>query len=444
MSGSGQRARVAPGMMAFLLRKPSMHDSPSSARSAGAAASVSPLGAPFARLAWSNLAAQCAEQLSLAATPIVAVLAIGAGPGEIGLLATAQTLPFLLLSIPIGLLADRTSRRRLMVASEIVRALSLIALFGAVLAGRLSIPLLAVLGFVGAIGTVGFSVAAPALLPALVPHAALGRANSLLELARSAAYTAGPALAGALVSWAGASPAFVIAAMLSVSAVALLAGLGDPPRAPAPARHPLLELQDGARLVWSHALLRPVLLTAVAWNLSWFVLQAAYVPYAVRKLGLDAGAVGATLATYGVGMVLGALLAPRLVRALPFGRAVMLGPYVSVLAMATMVATLAVPTGALAGLSFFLFGAGPIVWTITSTTLRQTVTPVAMLGRVSAIFLTVNTGARPLGAALGGAVGAAWGEGACLVLALAGFVVQACVVTLSAIRPLKRLPAPVG
>ena len=59
---------------------------------------------PFHRLAWSNLAAQSAEQLSLAAVPIVAVLALGAGPGEIGLLATAQTLPFLLLSIPLGLL----------------------------------------------------------------------------------------------------------------------------------------------------------------------------------------------------------------------------------------------------------------------------------------------------------------------------------------------------
>ena len=66
--------------------------------------------------------------------------------------------------------------------------------------------------------------------------------------------------------------------------------------------------------------------------------------------------------------------------------------------------------GALAGTSFFLFGFGPIVWTITSTTLRQTVTPGAMLGRVSAMFLTVDMGARPLGAALGGVVGAHWAK----------------------------------
>jgi len=112
--------------------------------------------------------------------------------------------------------------------------------------------------------------------------------------------------------------------------------------------------------------------------------------------------------------------------------------------MATMVATLAVPSGMLAGLSFFLFGVGPIVWTVTSTTLRQTVTPSAMLGRVLSIFLTVNMGARPLGAALGGWVGSQWGEAACLWLALAGFVVQVGVIAASPIRTLAHLPSPTG
>ncbi len=88
------------------------------------------LSRPFYRLAWSNLAAQSAEQLSLAAVPIVAVLALGAGPGEIGLLATAQTLPFLLMSIPLGLLADRTSRRRLIIGAEVLRAVALLSTRG--------------------------------------------------------------------------------------------------------------------------------------------------------------------------------------------------------------------------------------------------------------------------------------------------------------------------
>ena len=160
----------------------------------------------FNRLVASNLAAQSAEQLSLAAVPIVAVLALGAGPGEIGLLATAQTLPFLLLSIPLRpagrpQVAPPADGR----LAEALRALSLLRCCWRPLAGQLSLAVLAVLGFVGAVGTVGFSVAAPALVPALVPREALGAANSRLELARSAAFAAGPALAGALVAWAGAA-----------------------------------------------------------------------------------------------------------------------------------------------------------------------------------------------------------------------------------------------
>ncbi len=402
----------------------------------------SPLPRALDRLVASNLAAQSAEQLSLAAVPIVAVLALGAGPGEIGTLATAQTLPFLLLAVPFGLWADRHSRQRLMLLCELLRALSLLGLLAALLLQALSLPLLAMLGFIGAVGTVGYSVAAPALLPALVAPDGLARANARLELARSAAFAAGPALAGALVSWAGAPVAFVLAAMLSVAAVGLLRGLPEPARVPARPRHPLLELAEGARLVWQHPLLRPILLTAAAWNTAWFVLQAAYVPYAMRALGLSAAGVGLTLAAYGAGMVAGALLAPRIVARLNLGPAIVFGPLLSVAAMGVMVASLRWPHGALAGVSFFVFGFGPIVWTITSTTLRQTVTPLALLGRVSALFLTVNMGARPLGAALGGVVGAHWGEAACLWLALAGFGLQLAVITASPVPRLSRLPAP--
>lgn len=403
-----------------------------------------PLPRSFNFLAGSNLAAQSAEQISLAAVPMVAVLALGAGPGEIGLLGAAQTLPFLLLSIPIGLLADRSSRQRLMVWAEGLRALTLLGLLAALLLDRISIELLAALGFLGAVGTVGFSVAAPALVPALVARDALAAANGRLELARSAAFAAGPALAGALVAWAGASAAFVLATLLSGSAVALLLGLREPAHTALPARHPLLEIRDGTRLVWGHAWLRPILLTAVVWNIAWFVLQAAYVPYALRVLGLSAQAVGTTLAAYGTGMIVGSLLARRVLAALPFGRAIQVGPLVSVLAASTMVATLLVPSGVLAATSFFLFGAGPIMYTITTMTLRQTVTPSAMLGRVSALFLTVNAGARPIGAALGGLIGARWGEAACLQLALIGFILQAWVILHSPISDLKHLPEAVN
>jgi predicted MFS family arabinose efflux permease len=397
---------------------------------------------PFLNLAWSNLAAQSAEQLSLAAAPLVAVLALRAGPGEVGMLAAAQTLPFLLASMPLGMLADRMPRRRLMLWAEGLRALSLFAMLIAFLSSSLTIEWLALLGFLGAIGTVGFSVVAPALVPELVPRGALALANSRLELARSAAFTAGPALAGSLVSWAGAAATFTLAAVLSTFAILLLLRLLEPRRPSPPERHPFAEVREGASFVWHEPMLRPMLITGVIFNVSWFVLQAAYVPYAVRVLDMSAQTIGLTLAMFGAGMLAGAMLTSRVVAAMPFGRAIQVGPVVSVLAASAMAATLVFPHAALAGLSFALFGAGPMVWTIASTTLRQSVTAGPMLGRVSAVFLTANAGARPIGAALGGLVGSTYGESACLLVALAGFVIQACVILGSRITSLRRLPVP--
>ena len=404
---------------------------------------VRALPSAFNRLAWSNLAAQSAEQVALAAAPMIAVFALGAGAGETGLLQTAQTLPFLVLSVPAGVLADRMSRPRLMAGAEAMRALALAGVLALAPLGLLTLPRLALLGFVGACGTVAYSVAAPALVPALVPAAALAAANGRIELARTVAFASGPALAGALVGWTGGAPAFGFAAALSACAVVLLAGLREPPR-PARVSHRVLhDLRDGAAFVFGHPLLRPVFITQLVFNTAFFMLQAVYVPYAVHRLGLSAFGVGATLATYGVGMVAGALLAPPIIRALPFGVVVALGPVAGLAAAVVLVLTIWVPAGVLAGVSFFLIGVGPIVWVISTATLRQTVTPRDLLGRASAINITAY-GARPIGAALGALLGALYGAETCLVVAAVGFLVQAALILASPVLRLVRQPEMVG
>ena len=402
--------------------------------------SASALPAAFNRLAWSNLAAQSAEQIGLAAAPLVAVLMLGAGVGETGLLQTAQTLPFLLLSFPAGVLADRSSRRRLMAGAEALRALSLLAVLALAWAGLLTLPLLALLGFVGATGTVAYGVTAPSLVPALVSRPQLAQANGRIELARAVAFVAGPALAGALIARVGAAPSYGAAAALSIGAVLLLAGVGEPGRTPAPPRRFLQDLREGAGFAWHQPLLRPILLTAVFFNVAWFVLQAVYVPYAVHHLGLDAAGVGTTLATYGIGMVAGALLAPRITRLLPFGTVVAIGPIAGLAAALVMAATIWFPSIELACASFFLIGAGPILWVISSTTLRQAVTPDALLGRVSAIITMATAGARPVGAAIGAIIGGGYGAEACLLVAVLGFLTQALVILASPVARLAVLP----
>ena len=394
----------------------------------------------FTQLAWSNLAAQSAEQIGLAAVPIVAVLSLGAGVAATGVLQTAQTLPFVLFAIPAGLLADRTSRRRVMAGAEALRALSLLAILGFVAFGGLSVPLLAALGFLGACGTVAYSVAAPALVPSLVPPGALAVANGRLELARTVAFAGGPALAGALVGWTGGALAFATAATLSLGAVVLLSRLSEPARVTSRGRDALAEIREGARFVFGHRLLRPIFATQFVFNAAFFSLQAVYVPYAIQHLGLSASSVGVTLAAYGVGMIIGAVAAPRIMRSLAFGHVIVLGPLTGLGAALVMAATIWAPSAALAALSFFLLGVGPIVWVIATATLRQSVTPHALLGRVSAINITAY-GARPAGAALGAAVGGLYGAETCLVVAALGFLIQALIIVTSPVLRLARQPA---
>lgn len=400
-----------------------------------------PLPPSFARLGWSNLAAQLSEQIALAAAPLVAVLLLGATAAEAGLLQTAQTLPFLLLALPAGVLADRTARRRLMAGAEALRAASLVVVLGLLAWGRLDLTFLAMLGFVGAIGTLCYSVAAPALLPTMVPRHQLGAANRWLELARSMAYAGGPALGGAIVGWSGAPAAFVVATVLSLLAVVLLSRLPeDRPAQQQARRHLAREVADGARFVIGHPLLRPILVTAIFFNASWFVLQAIYVVYAVQFLTLTPTGIGITLGLYGAGMIFGALIVPRLMQHLSLGTMIVLGPLAGLVASLIMLATLWLPSGAVAGVSFFLYGAGPILWTITTMTLRQAVTPLGLLGRVSALVMTATFGARPIGAALGALVAARYGVGACLLISTVGFVVQFAVIAMSPAVRLEAMP----
>jgi predicted MFS family arabinose efflux permease len=397
----------------------------------------------FNRLAWSNLAAQSAEQIALAAAPIVAVLLLGVGEGQTGLLQTALTLPFILFAIPAGLLADRISRRWLMAGSEALRAASLLGILLLIWLGGLTLPLLAVLGFVAVCGTVAYSVAAPALVPSLVRADLLPAANARIELARTIAFAGGPALGGLLVGWVGAAPAFGFATALSVIAVVLLSGIYEPTRAPAPRRHPLQDIKEGAVFVFQHSLLRPVFITQFIFNIGSFLVLAVFVPYAVHHLGLSATGVGTTLAMYGVGMVVGALLATRVMRRIPFGAVIGLGPVTGFAAAGVMALTTVIPSPWLAGLSFFLLGVGPILWVISTTTLRQSVTPPRLLGRVSAINI-MSYGARPVGALIGAVIGGLYGAEACLYLAVAIFGAQALVILISPAVALARQPEMVG
>jgi predicted MFS family arabinose efflux permease len=321
-----------------------------------------------------------------------------------------------------------------MADAEAMRALALFVVAGLLAAGRLNLAALGVLGFVAVCGTVVFSVAAPALVPSLVPAAMLARANGRIELARTVAFACGPAIGGALIGWTGAMAAFVLAAALSTMASAMLAGVTAQEPVARRAAHPLRDIAEGARFVFQHPLLRPVFITQFVFTMAFFMVSAIFVPYAAQRLNLTAQAIGLTLGMYGAGMVVGALLAARILARWRFGHVVATGPVCGLAGGVLLAATLWQPWPALAQAGFFLLGCGPILWVVSTTTLRQTVTPPALLARVSAVNV-MSYGARPVGAAMAAWLAAHAGVGACLVVAVAGFALQLlCIVQSPAVR----------
>ncbi len=381
-----------------------------------------------------------AEQIALVAAPLAAVTLLGAGATETALLQLAQTLPFLVLSIPFGLIIDRSSPKRVLVASESLRTATLAGTVILIATDSLTLEALVCLGLIGAIGTVGVSVAIPSSVPQLVARQRLIDANQWLELGRSVAFVCGPVIAGAIVSLAGAAPTFVIAAVICTAAVTLLLRV-DIPRSVSARTKVWADVGRSVRFVMTHDLLRPIIVTSMVFNIGWFLIQSVFVVYAIDMLGMAPSTVGIAMGVYGAGMVIGAFVSRRLSQRLDLGRMLLLGPVGGFLAAGLMVATLWMPLPALAFVSFFLFGLGPVLWSISTTALRQAVTPIAMIGRVSSLLVVSTYGARPIGAAAGAAVAASFGMQWCIALAAAVFAAQLAVVLASALPAVRALPA---
>ena len=166
---------------------------------------------PLHRLAAAALGLHAADQLAMAALPLTAVLAFGAGPGLVGALLAAQAAAWLAFSLPAGLLVDRLGRVRLLVAATVAAAAgSALALPAAAGGGA---AMLGAAAFVASCGTVLFVLTAGSLVPDFATREGLAGANARLELARAAASLAAPPLVGALAGagWAVAAYGLALA-----------------------------------------------------------------------------------------------------------------------------------------------------------------------------------------------------------------------------------------
>lgn len=353
--------------------------------------------------------------VSLVAIPLLAISKLHANDGSVGLLRMAEMLPYLVLSIPAGVIADRVHRRPLLATADISRFVLLGALPGLYESHLLSMPvLITVMAGVGCF-TVTYDIAQFALLPALVGEGKLVEANSALESARGGATSLGPSLGGILVSAFGAVNAVLADAcsyLYSGLTFLTMRGVVDSPARSESADGP--RVLDGARFVLGTPLLR--YLTAYL-AINNFVIQGvltAALLFFVYVLALPAYAVGLAVGSYGVGFLAGAILARPAGRALGTGKLLVassvLGAIgITVVASAPLRTSGTAPSLLIAMSGMALAGlAGPF-FNVHAATLRLQATPPDRLGRVTAAVKLCSQGTVAGGAAVGGFLAGAVG-----------------------------------
>ena len=391
------------------------------------------------KISYSNLCAQFSEQIIIAVLPIIAVLSMNASAAETAFIQMINTLPFLLLSIPMGVIADRVSRKKLMIIIEIVRATAIFILFYLTFSGSLSINKIALFGFFIAMGTVIYSVASPALVASFVIKEQLINANRSIEIAKSVAFTAGPALGGILASYLSGGLAFILAFSLSIVSAVFLICLPKEPLIEKSGRNIIQELCDGLIFLIKNKYLMPITITAFVFNLSQYLLLSIFAYYVINNLSFTSFEVGASLSLIGLGMLIGSFLYKIISKKINFGFQLSLGPISAFMASILIFLTLIYSAKILVFVAFFFFGFGPIIWTISTVSLRQLVTPSNMIAKVSSVIMTVTFGARPLGAAIGVYISANFGVKSCILAVLIGFLIQLIIILLSKPAKLKNL-----
>ena len=390
------------------------------------------------------------NQIAVFILPTIAIVLFKASGIEIGLLNAVSTAAYPLFGLFAGVLMDRVRRRPAMITADIARAL----VFAWVpVAGALGVLGMADLYVVAlAAGTFGvlFDVASQSHLPTLLPDALLPKANSRMEISMALAMLSGPALGGLLVQLLTATTALVVTAasfLLSMLTIARLR-MPEPPAAPRKSGSLIFtEIRAGIATLWQHPLLRPVSIAAGLRNLGNTAAATVALLFAYQVLHLSPGTVGVLFTVGGVAGLLGAWMSSRMVSRLGVGRTLIITCVSGGAWLAAPVALWlpAIPTFLAVGIMASLWLP---VWNATITTLRQTVTPPELLGRVHATARTINFCAVPLGALVGGAcaevlsstLGSA--SGLSDTLMLAGFTAAsgAIFLTRSEVRTLRGMP----
>jgi MFS family permease len=367
----------------------------------------------FLRLWGAQAVSAVGARITRTALPVLAVLSIDASGLKLGAMVAFTLGPSVLVSLAIGGVIDRSRKRPLLIASDLVRAAAVLSLPLAAWAGVLTMAQLYVVGAAVGIGTAVFQIADNAYLPTLLHKDLLVAGNSTIEATEAVAEIAGPSLAGVLIHALTAPIAVILDALGYVASALLLGGIRRPEVPAAVEESPSVwrDIALGFGASWRHPLVRPILLGLGACTFATGTFAALYMKYVLSVLGLDVGTVGVVIAMGGIGSLLGALVAPRATRRLGLGPAMVLFLLLAETAGFLVPAASGASWVALALLfGHQLIGDGMhIAFYVQAVSLRQRVLPLEVLGRSNAAFQAVNGALMPLGALAAGALADAVG-----------------------------------
>ena len=384
----------------------------------------------FTLLWTSQVASTVGTRVTAVAYPLLVLLLTGS-PTLAGVVAFAQTLPYLLIYLPGGAWVDRWDRRRTMVVCELGRAVALGSVAAVALAGgvaAVSVWQLAAVAFVEGCLFVLFDLAEGAALPHLVHETQLPTAIAYNQARTQGADLVGQPLGGVLFTLTPAAPFLVDAVtyLASGGAVAAIRSRLQADRAPSTVRM-RTQIAEGLRFVLASAFLRDSVLVVAGMNLVFNGLFLALVVRA-QDLGASPAQIGLMLGVYGAGALLGALAAPWLHRRLP-GRLIL----VSIAwAWAVLLAVQSVmPTPLWLGVVAGLIALPGPAFNVVFAAYVYRVTPDELMARVRSVIKLVAWGAIPVGSLLGGVLAEQLGAGPALLVFAAGMLPVAVATTLS-------------
>ncbi|MGW6199062.1 MFS transporter [Kribbella sp. NPDC055110] len=365
-------------------------------------------------------------QVTAVALPLTAALTLDAGAAGVSAIATASYLPSAALPLLAGHWLERRRKRRVMVATDVLRAVVIAVVPITWAVGQLSLALLIAVAFLVGAASVVFDIASFAYLPDFVPEQELPAANRALQGSSTAAQVGGPGLSGLLVQLLGPAIALLVDA---ISYLASAFGIGSAGR-PEPAPRAAAEragLWEGVRQIKVSPFLRSLTAHAALYNAAAQILVVNLVILAVKERGLSAGGYGVALSAGGAGAFVGAMLGLRLARRLGYGRAFGTSLVLST-GLPLLLAFLpgrGLEYGVLLGAVQFLAGIGLGSANVLSVTIRQLLIPRATLARSNGAYRTFTFGVLPIGAAAGGVLGSTFGTTTAVAVGTIGMAISA-------------------